>query len=213
MSKVKPWISKKELLALTRISYGQLYRWKRQNLIPESWFVKQAASTGQETYFERDKILERIRLILELKDQYSLEELAEILSPDVTTRVYRSRDVKHLWESGRLLLRRYRRLVQRRQFTYLELLLLDAIQRFQGLEEEFLEELLQSVAKWAEVAKGTSYQLLFTTKAGRKSAWLVAGEAEAWFDSETKLLQKFSLEELSQDLSLRLNAASAHGQE
>ena len=28
-------ISKKELLDLTGISYGQLYRWKRKGLIPE----------------------------------------------------------------------------------------------------------------------------------------------------------------------------------
>ena len=32
-------ISKKELLELMEISYGQLYRWKRKNLIPEEWFI------------------------------------------------------------------------------------------------------------------------------------------------------------------------------
>ncbi len=69
-------ISKRELLQMTGISYGQLYRWKREGLIPEEWFMKQSAFTGQETFFERDKILPRIRAILELKEQYSLEELA-----------------------------------------------------------------------------------------------------------------------------------------
>ena len=34
-------ISKKDLLAETGISYGQLYRWKREQLIPEEWFIKQ----------------------------------------------------------------------------------------------------------------------------------------------------------------------------
>jgi predicted DNA-binding transcriptional regulator AlpA len=29
-------ISKKEVLELTGISYGQFYRWKREGLIPES---------------------------------------------------------------------------------------------------------------------------------------------------------------------------------
>ena len=42
-------ISKKDLLARTGISYGQLYRWKRQNLIPEEWFIKKSTFTGQET--------------------------------------------------------------------------------------------------------------------------------------------------------------------
>ena len=36
-------ISKKDLLAVMGISYGQLYRWKRQRLIPEEWFIKQSA--------------------------------------------------------------------------------------------------------------------------------------------------------------------------
>ena len=63
------------------ISYGQLYRWKRQRLIPEEWFIKQSAYTGQETFFPREQILSRIQSILELKDKYSLDELARLLSP------------------------------------------------------------------------------------------------------------------------------------
>lgn len=74
-------ISKKELLSLTGITYGQLYRWKRKQLIPEEWFIKRASYTGQETYFPKDKILERIEKILNLKDGKSLDELAETFSP------------------------------------------------------------------------------------------------------------------------------------
>ena len=40
-------ISKKDLLNDTGISYGQLYRWKREGLIPEEWFIKQPSFTGQ----------------------------------------------------------------------------------------------------------------------------------------------------------------------
>ena len=76
------YITKKELLQVTGISYGQLYRWKRMNIIPENWFVKRSSFTGQETYFPRDKILERIQKIIELKDQYSLEELSKFFSPN-----------------------------------------------------------------------------------------------------------------------------------
>ncbi len=72
-------ISKKDLLILTGISYGQLYRWKRKGLIPEEWFIKRASFTGQETYFPRDLVLERIDKILELKDDVSLEDLSEII--------------------------------------------------------------------------------------------------------------------------------------
>lgn len=74
-------ISKKELLDLTGITYGQLYRWKRKKLIPEDWFVKKSSFTGQETYFPKDKILDRIDKILNLKEERSLDELAETFSP------------------------------------------------------------------------------------------------------------------------------------
>jgi len=75
-------ISKKDLLATTGISYGQLYRWKREGLIPEEWFIKRPAYTGQETFFPREQILSRIQTILEAKETHSLEELSRLLSPE-----------------------------------------------------------------------------------------------------------------------------------
>ena len=73
-------ISKRELLALYQISYGALYRWKRQGLIPEEWFIKKSAPTGQETYFPRELICERVELIKKQKADVSLEELSSRLS-------------------------------------------------------------------------------------------------------------------------------------
>ena len=86
-------ISKKDLLNEMRISYGQLYRWKREGLIPDEWFIKQSVSTGQETYFKRDLIIPRIKKILELKDDYQLDELKAFLSPDVNERQFSLREL------------------------------------------------------------------------------------------------------------------------
>lgn len=74
-------ISKKELLAKYGISYGSLYRWKRMGLIPEEWFIKTSTVTGQETFFDRDTVCERIELIISMKDNTSLEALAIKLNP------------------------------------------------------------------------------------------------------------------------------------
>lgn len=74
-------LSKKELLELTGISYGQLYRWKRKSLIPEEWFIRKATFTGQETYFPAKQILARIDRIKNMKDDLSLDELADVFSP------------------------------------------------------------------------------------------------------------------------------------
>ena len=82
------WISKKELLAVTGISYGQLYRWKRERLIPDSWFVKRSAATGQETYLPRERVLERIRFIQENRDRCPLNRMQELLNPGAEARAY-----------------------------------------------------------------------------------------------------------------------------
>ncbi len=72
-------ISKKELLQKYGISYGALYRWKRKGLIPEEWFIKKSAVTGQETFFPEGLICQRIELILDQRDDLSLDDLAKQL--------------------------------------------------------------------------------------------------------------------------------------
>ena len=69
-------LSKKELLERYGISYGALYRWKRKGLIPEDWFIKKATVTGQETFFPKTLICERVELILGQKEDITLDELA-----------------------------------------------------------------------------------------------------------------------------------------
>ena len=89
-------ISKKELLAATGISYGQLYRWKREKLIPDSWFIKRSSFTGQETFLPRGRATERIRFIMENKDRYSLQQLLDKLSPDTASGTYSAERLKRL---------------------------------------------------------------------------------------------------------------------
>ena len=73
-------ISKKSLLAKYGISYGALYRWKRNGLIPEEWFIKRSTVTGQETFFPEALVTARIELIMSKKEDTLLKELAEELA-------------------------------------------------------------------------------------------------------------------------------------
>ena len=75
-------ISKKELLEKYAISYGALYRWKRKGLIPEDWFIKKSTVTGQETFFPREPVCERIELIKKQMDDVSLDELSDHFSSE-----------------------------------------------------------------------------------------------------------------------------------
>jgi hypothetical protein len=74
-------ITKKELLEHTGISYGALYRWKRMKLLPDDWFIHRSTFTGHETFFPREKVLERVRQIQEMKNHMSLEEIAQYFQP------------------------------------------------------------------------------------------------------------------------------------
>ena len=105
-------ISKKELLELTGISYGQLYRWKRKGLIPEDWFIRKSTYTGQETFFPRSQMLTRVGRILNMKEDASLDDLADVFSPepgpsapptaeDLKARGIVSADVMRLFMDGR----------------------------------------------------------------------------------------------------------------
>jgi hypothetical protein len=80
-------ISKKDVLLQTDISYGQLYRWRRKGLIPEAWFVRRSTFTGQETFFPRDKILERIERVKAMKDTHPLDDLADVITQEVNAKV------------------------------------------------------------------------------------------------------------------------------
>ncbi len=74
-------ISKKELLLKYGISYGALYRWKRKGLIPEEWFIKKSTITGQETFFDKKTICERVEFILSRSEETSLDDLANQIRP------------------------------------------------------------------------------------------------------------------------------------
>ncbi|PGS55787.1 DUF4004 family protein [Bacillus sp. AFS041924] len=103
-------ISKKDLLQLTGISYGQLYRWKRKNIIPEEWFMKKSSFTGQETFFPKQKILDRIEKIKELKDDQSLDDIARVFSISEETVSDRGHDPLSLEQVPKQVLQIYQSL-------------------------------------------------------------------------------------------------------
>lgn len=146
-------ISKKELLELTGISYGQLYRWKRERLIPEEWFIKRASFTGQETFFPRSQILPRVQAILDNKDKYSLTELSKMLSPDTAPALIDSTALAQIEEIAPDLLPAILYCFQKESYELFDLALFTAISQaeaalgIQGDERRDVVELCVSTAK------------------------------------------------------------------
>lgn len=152
-------ISKKDLLAITGISYGQLYRWKRERLIPEEWFIKQSAYTGQETFFPREQMLSRIQSILDLKDKYSLEELARILSPETSDTSISMTELEDVEEIEKELLLKLPHIFTKERFEFFEIVMVIAISQAAvrlGLSNIQKEELLRKSISTVSRQKSTS---------------------------------------------------------
>jgi len=184
-------ISKKDLLAATGISYGQLYRWKRQRLIPEEWFIKQSSYTGQETFFPREQILSRIKSIQELKDRYSLDELAEILSPQSSGNTFSREEARGIAEIDPALLAS---LPAERKFTFSELALLAVLSSL-----SLPMEARASLAVRAQPAGNVKTCTVFEAE-GRCYLAFSHGMEPISFDPEIRAIKTFSLEEAASKL-------------
>lgn len=200
-------VSKKELLALAGISYGQLYRWKRQNLIPESWFIKQSSVTGQETYFVKDKILNRVAFILGNKDQYSMEELAAMLSPEQSDSLYSSDEVLGFPDIDTAVVTQFERVLEKSQFTFLEVLFIHVVSQV-GWQlqpgEKVMQELVWSIRDWLPSLSSTDYRLVICQREGQVFALLLNQDGTVFADTKTERLQAYDLSVLSQKLKLSL---------
>ena len=200
-------ITKKELLAITGISYGQLYRWKRENLIPESWFIKKASFTGQETFFPREKILNRIQGIKELKGRYSLDEVAEMLSPELTGRSYEAGILKSNGKFRTEIVESFEKVLGKKYFSFMELIFLNIASKLpeaQGITAENIEELISSTVSWIPQLKSTSYRLSVCNKKAVTFYLLAKEDSVVLTDGRTKEICSFDLDEISKELSLLL---------
>ena len=200
-------ISKKELLSLTGISYGQLYRWKREKLIPEEWFIKQSAYTGQETFFPRQQILSRVQTILDAKDKYSLEELANLLSPETSPGFRSAEGLKSMEEIDPTLLPVIQSLYGRENYEFFDVVLFATVTRAAhalSLPDYGMRDLLIRAASAAIPVQRTVDLTLTVFRAeGKIHALLSKAAAPLSLDSDLPVLGSWDLSELAGKLKLK----------
>ena len=200
-------ITKKELLKLTGISYGQLYRWKRENLIPESWFIKRASYTGQETFFPREKILGRIAGILELKDKYSLEEVADMLSPELTNRIFNSGDLRDIRAFDSEVRETFEKNLGKSYFNFIELIFIFIVSKLikeSVISSKHIDEFIESMKNWFPVLNSTSFMLIVFEKDTVRFFLLARQDSRIFHDNGTRELTSYDLDEVSKELNLIL---------
>lgn len=201
-------ISKKELLELTNISYGQLYRWKRKGLIPEDWFIKKSAFTGQETFFPKSRVLTRIDKIKNMKDDISLDDLADVFSPvfdkmslsanEMTQRNIVAPDVLKMYldfNDGDQVLD-FNDILS--AFILNKLIVSGEISLDEG--RQLLEMLQEGMTKF----KGEPSEVFLTRKLGVFSCFMVSPPCRVCFDKGVRLIGRINIATAIEELKLKL---------
>ena len=199
-------ISKKDLLKTTGISYGQLYRWKREGLISEEWFVKRSSPTGQETYFPQEKILKRIHAIQQLKDSYSLEELARILTPEVSNRLFCEEDLEHFDELDIDVAADFMDAMSKDSFVFLEVLVMIALSQAMvdsAITEEVRTHAVSFLSKRMSELHSADYVLELLQAQGHLYILLKKEGSEVYLDDSLVAIRSIHLNELSNAIKLK----------
>ena len=199
-------ISKKDLLKTTGISYGQLYRWKREGLIPEEWFVKRSSPTGQETYFPQEKILKRIHAIQQLKDSYSLEELARILTPEVSNRLFCEEDLEHFDELDIDVAADFMDAMSKDSFVFLEVLVMIALSQAMvdsAITEEERTHAVSFLSQRMSELHSADYVLELLQAQGHLYVLLKKEGSEVYLDDGLVAIRSIHLNELSNAIKLK----------
>lgn len=201
-------ISKKELLQLTGISYGQLYRWKRKNLIPEDWFIRKSAFTGQETFFPKHKILTRIDKIKNMKNGLSLDELADMLSPNPQETTLMKEELLARSIVSKEALDYYLEFQEDvAVFTFdkiLQLYIFEKLLREGNISLEEGKHLLQTLNEHYEKFEGKRCELIFVRKMGISSFLLVSSPSSVYFEPSVKIVTKLNVANCIEELKPKL---------
>lgn len=201
-------ISKKELLDLTGISYGQLYRWKRKSLIPEEWFIRKSSFTGQETFFPKDKILSRIDKILNMKDGLSLDELADVFSPSLKEISLTAEQLLERNIVTNIALDVYLKASGHEgSFMFEKILSVFVLERLLQSGDISLEEgrlLVQTLTEHYPAFAGRDCELLLIRKMGVAAFILLSKNSEIYFDRGVKEVVRLSMAQVTEELKLKI---------
>ena len=201
-------IAKKDLLILTGISYGQLYRWKRKGLIPEEWFLRKSTFTGQETFFPRDKVLARVEKIRQLKEDASLDELAQLLSAHPPQVALSGEELlaRNIVSPATLeLVRQQVGDLPVLEFAQvLAAFLLETLLRSGDISREEGGMLLRLLMEPAPAEADGPGAVLIIRKHGVSSCCLLTGAATVRFESGTKVIAHLRLPQYIEQLKLQL---------
>ena len=201
-------ISKKDLLDMAGISYGQLYRWKRKDLIPEDWFIRKSTFTGQETFFPKEKILDRIDKIQTMKENLSLDELADMFSPNVTELHFTKDELlKRNIVSNAVMDLYLENEKGGSHFDFSRIIEVYVLEKLLQSGEINLDEgkmLLQVLKDHRGLIKQKNGDIVLTRKLGVSSCFLFINAEDIKFEQGTKIVVQLSLVKCMEEIKANL---------
>ncbi|AAK76783.1 DNA-binding transcriptional MerR regulator [Clostridium acetobutylicum] len=202
-------ISKKELLEITHISYGQLYRWKRKKLIPEEWFIKKSSFTGQETFFPKNEILDRIEKIKSFKGDVSLDELANIFSPNLSELSLEKKEMLEQNIVSQTIMNLYTSIHENsNNFSFNELLFMTILDRFLKSGKTSLEEgklILHTLEENYKNFDDRYCDVVLIRKLGIAICFLMLIPNEIYIENTASLVLKVNARECLEELKSKLS--------
>jgi polyhydroxyalkanoate synthesis regulator phasin len=201
-------ISKKELLDLTGISYGQLYRWKRKNLSPEDWFIKKSSFTGQETFFPKDRIMSRINKIMNMKDDLSLNDIADMVSPAPVNVSFSKEDLIERRIISEYVFNIYlEQNYSETQFSFDNVLILFVLEKLLSSGDINIDEgktALQELMENYQKLEGKPAELYVMRKLGVSSIMLAEASARFYLDRNVKIAARINLSSCIEELKTKI---------
>jgi len=201
-------ISKKELLDLTGISYGQLYRWKRKQLIPEDWFIKKSSFTGQETFFPKERILARIDKIVNMKDDLSLDDIAVKVSPSPSNISLTKQELldKQIVTAMNLdfITQNMGEMKSYPFNAVLFMFILDKLFRAGNINLDEGKLVIQVLADNFDKFTDKPCELVFIRKLGISSCLLIQGSNPMYFEKNTNVIFNMNVASCMEELKIKL---------
>jgi len=193
---------------MTGISYGQLYRWKRKKLIPEDWFIKKSTFTGQETFFPKYKVIDRIEKIKTMKGDISLDSLAEMLSPDLAEKSVTYKDLNDRNIVSEETLDFYKKEYGESEKFHFEqiisIYLLDKLFKSGKIGYTDGKIVFKLFKDKYQKFKGKNCELIFFRKMGISSCCMVPNSKDVYFEESIKIIEIINISELIEELKIRM---------
>jgi DNA-binding transcriptional MerR regulator len=209
-------ISKKDLLIETGISYGQLYRWKRKKLIPEEWFIRKSTFTGQETFFLKDKVLERVERIKRMKDNLSLDDMVHVFSgqKEPLAVSFTKQEVLERNIVSSVVLEQFAQsvpLTEHIPFGQICLYyLIDKLLREGKISRSEGDLIYQTVYPQLQHIQQQNGVFYFIRKMGVPVVTVISPQSEAFFDQEVGLVAKVAFQTLFDEVKANLQGGSSN---